>query len=557
MYIYWKLFQISAILHFSYGRGIPIRAMEPPPPNLEYEPRKEESRRKRAIKNRLRVGQHHFNKWLNQTTVHGIVHVFKGKSRFRRILWFFIFTIAAIGCFSILTYYIYYWATDPTATTISIEPNTNGQSFPAVTICNLNAVRTTYHDDQNVVEILNMLAKPNTRFLTNCSFSMFNLTCDEMLNRINDTDTNINITDAFIDGSQNREDFILYCGFSGGDSDSDGIVRCEDDFIPVLTPSGICYTFNSAFNERSDRYVKRAGPNYGLKLIVNVSQSEYSLLSSGDVGVTVAVHPRQDLPVLEKGVSTPPGRNGFIAISKVQVSDETTENKCIKDNGQLTFLSQYAYSISACQTNAFLEHIAQDSVCGCVYINRRRPSTRKTPNCNITKACCLLKEYRKFIPSEQQCPPPCDYTVYNIKPSYSQFPSNELANYLAQCYNTTPDDVQSNMLSINVYFEEIETTTMNTGYAYTFANLLADMGGLMGLFIGASVISLLEIGMLVFDFLKSLVFTRTVKTAVKSMENRIKLPEVDIAKPVEDEESENERKPPERILSLAKGTLAF
>ena len=529
--------------------------MEPPLHNLEHEPRQEESRRRRAIKNRLRIGQHHFNKWLNQTTVHGVVHIFKGKSRLRRILWFFIFTIAAIGCFCILSYYIYYWATDPTATTISVKLNTNGQSFPAVTICNLNAVRTSYHDDKNVVDILNMLAKPNTRFLTDGLFSMFNLTCDDLLNRINDKDTNINITGALFDGRQNREDFILYCEFSGGDSDSDGIVQCEDDFIPVLTPSGICYTFNSAFNRQSDRYVKRAGSNYGLKLIVNVSQSEYSLLSSSDVGVKVAVHPREDLPVLEKGVSIPPGRNGFIAISKVEVTDKTTENKCIKDNGQLTFLSRYGYSISACQTNAFLEHIAQDSVCGCVYINRS--STTNTPNCNITKACCLWKQYRKFIPSEQQCPPPCDYTVYNIKPSYSQFPSNELANYLAQFYDTSADDVQSNMLSINVYFEEIETTTMNTVYAYTFANLLADMGGLMGLFIGASVISLLEVGMLVFDFLKSLVFTRSVKTAVKTMENRIKLPEVEISKLVEDEESQDEKKPPERLLSLAKGTLAI
>ena len=137
------------------------------------------------------------------------------------------------------------------------------------------------------------------------------------------------------------------------------------------------------------------------------------------------------------------------------------ENKCIKDNSQLTFLSRYGYSISACQTNAFLEHIAQDSVCGCVYVNR--PSTTNTSNCNVTDTCCLLKQYHKFTLSEQQCPPPCDYTVYNVKPSYSQFPSNEIANYLAQLYDTSPDDVQSNMLSINVYFEEIEITTMNTG----------------------------------------------------------------------------------------------
>ena len=46
----------------------------------------------------------------------------------------------------------------------------------------------------------------------------------------------------------------------------------------------------------------------------------------------------------------------------------------------------------------------------------------------------------------------------------------------------------------------------------------------MGLFIGASVISLLEVGMLVFDFLKSLVYTRSdhVKILVLIIDHALK-----------------------------------
>ena len=54
--------------------------------------------------------------------------------------------------------------------------------------------------------------------------------------------------------------------------------------------------------------------------------------------------------------------------------------------------------------------------------------------------------------------------------------------------------------------------------------------------------------MLVFDFLKSLVYTRSVKKVVKNMESRIKLPEVELSEPIEDGES---------LQSDTLGTLNF
>ena len=87
-----------------------------------------------------------------------------------------------------------------------------------------------------------------------------------------------------------------------------------------------------------------------------------------------------------------------------------------------------------------------------------------------------------------------------------------------------------------VYFDEILITQLLTEYSYTFANLLADMGGLLGLFTGASVISLLEVGILLFDVLKNLLLTSKIRKAVKKIESKMVLPEVHLDEPIDDDD---------------------
>ena len=468
---------------------------------------------------RLKKGQHYFNKWLDTTTIHGLVHVFKGKSRIRRIIWLVSFLFTAFSCAAIIGYYIVLWAQDPTTTTISLVSDSKGQSFPAVTVCNLNAVKNDDAADQDVVELLSIFSKPSFGFINSWPIiSTYNKSCNDSLNDISNENKEQTLLEAFANGGHRIDEFVVYCGFAGSNGN---ILRCEESLQPVFTSLGVCFTFNSAYNGQPDRKVTLAGPQFGLNLVLNVNRSEYSRLSSSNVGVKVSVHDRNSMPVPHQaGVTLSPGMNSYLAIETVKHVDKTRESNCVRHDRSLDFFPGYSYAVSTCHIDAEYRNYADVNKCGCS--PEVNPSSNvNTRNCTIADICCLFQERRTFDPSTN-CPPSCEYLSYDIQPSYSDL-------------FTDAESGRINLLSVHIYFDSMLVTQLFTEYSYTFANLLADMGGLLGLFTGASVISLLEVGILLFDVLKSLFLTPRVNKVVAELDNKIHLPEVEIDEPQSDD----------------------
>ena len=69
-------------------------------------------------------------------------------------------------------------------------------------------------------------------------------------------------------------------------------------------------------------------------------------------------------------------------------------------------------------------------------------------------------------------------------------------------YNETVEDFSANYLELNVYYESQNIEVEKTVNAYSAIALLSDIGGLLGLFLGASVISMLEFGAWLLDEFK-------------------------------------------------------
>ena len=474
------------------------------------------------LKLRLKRGQHHFNKWLDNTSIHGVVHIFKGKSRLRRILWLIVFLFAATTCAGIIIFYIVLWAQDPTSTSISLISDDEGQSFPAVTVCNLNAVKKDYAD-QNVVDLLNDYANPTSGFIQNWPFSNISRSCTDSLEAISTGNQSQTLLDAYTNGGHKINEFVVYCGFAGSDGN---IVRCEESLQPVFTSLGVCFTFNSAYNGQPDRKVTLAGPQFGLNLVLNVNRSEYLRLSSSNVGVKVSVHDRNSMPAPHQaGVTLSPGTNSYLAIETVNHVDMTRESNCVRHDRSLDFFPGYSYTASTCHIDAEYRNYADVNKCGCS--PEVNPSSNvNTRNCTIADICCLFQERNTFNPSTN-CPLSCEHLTYKVEPSYSKLFSGGSSESAAEYLGTTVEDVEASLLSVYIYFDEMLATELFTDYSYTFANLLADMGGLLGLFTGASVISLLEVCILLFDVLKNLLLTREMKKAVQDLESKINLPNVD------------------------------
>eukprot|EP00062_Callorhinchus_milii_P027303 gi/632990438/ref/XP_007884168.1/ PREDICTED: acid-sensing ion channel 4-like [Callorhinchus milii] len=101
----------------------------------------------------------------------------------------------------------------------------------------------------------------------------------------------------------------------------------------------------------------------------------------------------------------------------------------------------------------------------------------------------LVKKSNETCP----CVTPCHTTRYNKELSMVRIPSRGSAKFLAHKFNTTTDYIRENYLVLDIFFEALNYETIEQKEAYSVEGLLGDIGGQMGLFIGASILTVLEI----------------------------------------------------------------
>jgi hypothetical protein len=104
-------------------------------------------------------------------------------------------------------------------------------------------------------------------------------------------------------------------------------------------------------------------------------------------------------------------------------------------------------------------------------------------------------EYNDYCSS--QCPLECDTTEFDFTYSISEFPSikyyNNVKLYNDNAMNLTYDDFKQRALSISVYYPQLKYTEITEIPNTTLIDFLAYIGGTVGLFLGISVLSLVEI----------------------------------------------------------------
>ena len=440
---------------------------------------------------------HRLNYFIENTTINGLVYVFKSDSKIRRIIWGIIFCCALISCTTVIGYSVKKFIDEPTATTTFVGFNYS-IPFPAVSVCNLNTYSNSSETEMDRAHFSYIIFNPNRKY---------NLHSSEDYNCSNHADDYAGIWE-YMSSSAFQKDFIVYCGFSQGPGTE--FISCEEEIQPTLTTAGVCYTFNSFTNGQPDKFLTNTGVRHGLKMILSVDD-EHSP-PDGTSGIKVVIHDRNDIPRPSiYGIGVPTERSAFIGIKILSYIDETDVSDCI--NGfPLSFLPGIVYSQSACRENILLEQTAQ--VCGCA-LYRGHPELR---NCSFNDSCCLL-QLTSF--DFDDCKLPCAYTVYESKRSYAAFPTGQYGREIMKNANS-----QRNFVSFHVFMEDLRMTYQTTYYTYNFQDFLADIGGQLGLFLGISLISIMEVLILVLDELKAFCCRGKIKRTIKEIDKHIILPEI-------------------------------
>ena len=124
-------------------------------------------------------------------------------------------------------------------------------------------------------------------------------------------------------------------------------------------------------------------------------------------------------------------------------------------------------------------------------------------NCSLyTHRECIEKAIKKIHNGSYAdrikdcwCIDACKDTYYEYSLSRAQFPPiNAAKNMLFNnpVYSTI-SDLRENYIRLHVYFETLAIENVEKVPAYTTMNLLGDVGGNLGLFIGANVATLAEL----------------------------------------------------------------
>ena len=275
------------------------------------------------------------SKWesfASSTTLHGLRYVAEnGHSFGKRLIWLIFLCTAAIAYVILLYTSLDKYFSRPIKTVISQETPTDGLTFPAVTICNLNLLMKSKLDvadeDERFEKMgLNISGCSETRQVRG------NLTCGQALlcgytwfgpavvKGCNES-TQLKIVDALNSSSHrifNKEEFlaqyghdmagmfVLYCRFMKN-------TLCSDrDFIPKVTEDGICFTFNSGRNGNVLRAIFE-GPDLGLNILLDVQTNE-STISQFSTGLKVIVHDQHTYVNRHSGFNIIPGTHASVAV---------------------------------------------------------------------------------------------------------------------------------------------------------------------------------------------------------------------------------------------------
>ncbi|XP_078660716.1 acid-sensing ion channel 2-like isoform X6 [Branchiostoma floridae x Branchiostoma belcheri] len=442
-----------------------------------------------------------FTHFANNSTLHGLNKVFPEDGdgiTVQRALWLAVVT-AMMGLFlywsitHILVYFSY-----PAVT--HIDEGDESQFFPAVTFCNVNKYRLSALTNQDFYHLGRSLGylHPN-RSLKAPRNRDLDYNRLEAIQRLADFSQLGNVTNGSLTELQNRTghqltDIVKKCKFRGRPC-------CVDMFTTVFTRYGKCYTFNSGSPNQPVLKTLKGGIGNGVEFFLDVQQEDYmpawgeSDEVTFEVGFKIQLHTQEEPPFIhELGFGVGPGMQYYVSTQEQRITYLPAPWGQCKAENDLTF--DFAkYTTSACRIDCETKFVV--SQCGCKMVHMPGNFPICTPDIYVECADQALDFLVKSDNKKCVCDTPCNTTRYNLFMSHVKFPSEQAVKYLARKYGKPEDYFRKNTLVLNVFFEALNYETIEQQKAYEVASLLGDIGGQMGLFIGASILTILEL----FDYL--------------------------------------------------------
>ncbi|KAJ3655392.1 hypothetical protein Zmor_014524 [Zophobas morio] len=472
--------------------------------------------------------------------IHGLRYLTEKRTVFEKILWGLLLLMSLAGCTLMIYQIVERYKNSPIVVSFATKDTPLFSiPFPAVTICPESKCledHFNYSDAYN--KIFHSNARLNSTEMRN--FYYISLLCNSFEQNAFFTyvyNTAFQVENDFSDIiNELRPDELISCSFMGDD--------CMDHLYIVLTDQGICYSFNIVDQEdmfRSDviyykpyrnltakpvsynsdtGYAKDAGINAYPKrallsgaddsLNIELAHERYTtdlLCNKNNQGYKVLLHNPLEFPRLSKSYFRVPLQKTVAAMVEPALIATTPAVKNFNPDSRNCYLENerpLLYFKPYTQLNCLLECEANFTlmICGCV--TYYMPRQNYTKICGITDSVCAQKVLKKLKIYELNneisgfsnksmcnCKPSCTSLKYNAEISLDD---NYMKDYLTMINTTALLGLENYYYSsLFVYFKSDQFTAIERNELYGPSDLVANFGGLLGLFTGFSLISGVEI----------------------------------------------------------------
>ena len=283
-------------------------------------------------------------------------------------------------------------------------------------------------------------------------------------------------------------------------------------FVPNFWP---CFTLNR--NATLEQY--EASERDGIIALLFYNESnrvhwqyfEDIQLMDERQGMYVDIHDPAEYIHKFQGIILPPGFHTHIAIRKTKISrmKHPFASDCYndKENGYVKLIPG-KHSVSNCMWSCL--GIEMYKECKAVFPALRQFMDDMTYPSNKTlkeASQCTSKAMNRFRSAKNQaqkcnCRLPCEQTYYETKVTQNPWPKSwqvpHLTQILSDVTNIPKEQIgleliRKHMIKVTIYYDDPTETEITEKELYETAKTVSDLGGQMGMFMGASFLSLLEL----------------------------------------------------------------
>ncbi|XP_065510505.1 acid-sensing ion channel 1 isoform X3 [Caloenas nicobarica] len=460
----------------------------------------------------------------SSSTLHGLSHIFSyERLSLKRVVWALCFlgslALLALVCTNRIQYYFLY----PHVTKLD-EVAATRLTFPAVTFCNLNEFRFSrvtkndlYHAGELLALLNNRYEIPDTQTADEKQLEIL----QDKANFRNFKPKPFNMLEFYDRAGHDIREMLLSCFFRGEQCAPEdfkvapvekqreprrcsvpGTVQQGPSLSPVSSPQvftryGKCYTFNAGQDGKPRLITMKGGTGNGLEIMLDIQQDEYLPVwgetdeTSFEAGIKVQIHSQDEPPLIDQlGFGVAPGFQTFVSCQEQRlIYLPPPWGDCKASAGDSEFYD--TYSITACRIDCETRYLVENCNCRMVHMPGDAPycTPEQYKECADPALDFLVEKDNEYC----VCEMPCNVTRYAKELSMVKIPSKASAKYLAKKYNKSEQYIGENILVLDIFFEALNYETIEQKKAYEVAGLLGDIGGQMGLFIGASILTVLEL----------------------------------------------------------------